>query len=294
MLTRRALITLSVEAGSLALLGFSGCTVAPTENGSLKYVRYSSGGGMEGGNESSELSRAKDGTVSLVVSSKEWHNARATTDTYELDESAFDAFVQIAEEYDLARAAKRKESELIALDAPTSSISYGYVGSDGLLDYDQSFTVSSTQDLSDKEREGCRAVMNALAELASTHEGVHTQEPISFTLSAKGYPYTFVSNDSPAVEDLAERMPLSIKLEDHSDNEKTFHLDESLDVSDTPLATGAAGTLCYDAPSNDVVIFCADVAPADGLYELGRIGEDYSIESLAKIEPGDYTMWSNA
>ena len=93
-----------------------------------------------------------------------------------------------------------------------------------------------------------------LAELAGSHEGVESVEPRRLSLAVRGVQYQFILNGSSAAEDLASRCPLDIVLENFADNEKIFYLDEPLDTGDTPLATGAAGTLCYFEPWNDVVI----------------------------------------
>jgi hypothetical protein len=296
MITRRTFVQLGSEVGAMSLLGsLLGCKDggAPIEASRIKSVRCSYGGGMTGGGESSELARQKDGTVTLVTSEREWHNSRERTVTYTLDESAFERFAEIANTYDLRRASKRKMSDLIAYDAATGTISYTLTDENGGYDINNSFRIHSNQELTDHEREGYRAVFQALAELAGSNEGVESIEPITASLSVRGVQYRFFLNESSASHDLAGRCPLTVEIENYSDNEKIFYLDSPLDVSDTPLATGAAGTICYYAPWNDAVIFYGEAAPAEGLYELGVCESAFDVQYIAEIEPGEAHFSTN-
>ena len=75
---------------------------------------------------------------------------------------------------------------------------------------------------------------------------------------------------------LLSQLPLTLEVEDFSDNEKVFYPPEELDVTDAPLAeTGEAGTLAYYEPWGDVVMFYGPFSPNGALYELGRavVGE---------------------
>lgn len=294
MITRRTFVQLGSEVGAMSLLGsLLGCKDggAPIEASRIKSVRCSYGGGMTGGGESSELARQKDGTVTLVTSEREWHNSRERTVTYTLDESAFERLAEIANDYGLRRASERKMSDLIALDAPTRSVSYTLMDENGGYDLDGSFSIHSDQELTEREREGFNAVSVALAELAGSHEGVESVEPRRLSLAVRGVQYQFILNGSSAAEDLASRCPLDIVLENFADNEKIFYLDEPLDTGDTPLATGAAGTLCYFEPWNDVVIFYGDGAPYEGLYELGTVQDSWDVQYIAEIEPGEASIY---
>lgn len=88
-------------------------------------------------------------------------------------------------------------------------------------------------------------------------------------ITANGKTTIFVLNDSQAARNLLTQLPLSIKIEDYSDNEKIFYPPKRLGTSDTPLADAQAGTLAYYAPWGDVVMFYNNFGSASGLYELG-------------------------
>ena len=79
----------------------------------------------------------------------------------------------------------------------------------------------------------------------------------------------FELNNSQAAKELYAQLPLSIKVEDYSDNEKIFYPPKKLDTSDSPQADAQAGTLAYYAPWGDVVMFYDNFGSATGLYELG-------------------------
>ena len=80
----------------------------------------------------------------------------------------------------------------------------------------------------------------------------------------------FQLNDSPAARSLYDQLPLILPVENYGGNEKIFYPPRELDVSDTPLAQGPAGTLAYDAPWGDVTIFYGECSGASGLYALGE------------------------
>ena len=79
----------------------------------------------------------------------------------------------------------------------------------------------------------------------------------------------FELNDSTAASDLYGQLPLSVEIEDFSDNEKIFYPEE-LNTSDTPLAEMEIGTLVYYEPWGDVVMFYGEYSENSSLYELGH------------------------
>ena len=297
MLTRRAFAALTAGSGLISLMGLFGChdrgSSGELEGSRIRAVRYTSGGGMTGGGDSTELRRNKDGSVTLTTRSKEWHNSRETGMDYVVDASAFDRFAEIANEYDLRGASKRKMSEYQALDAPTSHLSYDLMTEDGDWDLDASFTISSEQELTERDRDGWRAVTTALAELAQASVGVPYLEPILLTVSVSGYQYRFYLNDSTAAHDLAARCPLEGELEDGAPNEKVLRLDEAIDVNNAPLATGVAGTLAYFEPETSLVVIHTDEEPRDGIYELGFVEYEHDIEYLSEMRIGQAYLWCN-
>ena len=62
-------------------------------------------------------------------------------------------------------------------------------------------------------------------------------------------------NGSPAAQSLYNQLPLSVRIENYSDNEKIFYPPKKLETEGTPPAKGPAGILAYYAPWGDVAVF---------------------------------------
>jgi len=109
---------------------------------------------------------------------------------------------------------------------------------------------------------------------------------LKINVNSNGKTMVFELNNSPAARDLYAQLPLRIKIEDYSDNEKIFYPPRKLNTADTPTADARAGTLAYYAPWGDVVIFYKDFGSASGLYELGHVtsGSEYITEMSGTIQ----------
>lgn len=109
-------------------------------------------------------------------------------------------------------------------------------------------------------------------------------------LTEEGGTILFELNDSSASGDLYAQLPLTVQIEDFSTNEKIFYPEE-LDISDTPQAGMAVGTLAYYAPWGDVVMFYGEYNENPSLYELGHVvsGEELipDLSGSVTIEAAD-------
>lgn len=106
-------------------------------------------------------------------------------------------------------------------------------------------------------------------------------------VKANGNTTVFELNSSPAARNLYAQLPLSITVENYSDNEKIFYPPKKLNATDTPRADGGrAGTLAYYAPWGDVVLFYRGFSSASGLYELGHAtsGSEHIPEMSSTIQ----------
>ncbi len=91
----------------------------------------------------------------------------------------------------------------------------------------------------------------------------------------------FELNGSPAAKSLYDQLPLTIDVENYSDDEKIFY-PEKLDTSEAVNADAKKGTLAYFSPWGDVVMYYKDFGSYSGLYELGQaISGSDEIESLS-------------
>jgi hypothetical protein len=93
---------------------------------------------------------------------------------------------------------------------------------------------------------------------------------MKINVKANGNTTVFKLNNSQAAKELYAQLPLSITVENYSDNEKIFYPPKKLNTIDTPLADARTGTLAYYAPWGDVVMFYGGFGSAPGLYELGH------------------------
>lgn len=125
-----------------------------------------------------------------------------------------------------------------------------------------------------------KAEMSAAAPKASGKER-------KIVISDGTHQVVYALNGSPAAEDLFRQLPLTIELQNYSDNEKIFY-PRALDVKDTPRARNQAGTLAYYAPWKDVVLFYGPYRENQELYELGHIVEGEG--QIPQLQPGNVTI----
>lgn len=91
------------------------------------------------------------------------------------------------------------------------------------------------------------------------------------SIQANGETTIFELNDGNAAKELYEQLPLTVDVEDYSNNEKIFYPPQKLDTTNTPLANARFGKLAYYAPWGDVVMFYDSFGSVGGLYELGYV-----------------------
>ncbi len=85
--------------------------------------------------------------------------------------------------------------------------------------------------------------------------------------------------DNPSARDFASMLPLDLKIEDYSNNEKIAYLPRKLiEEGSGPFANEQLGDLCYYAPWGDVILFYAAYRYSSGLIRLGRV--DGGIEPM--------------
>lgn len=94
--------------------------------------------------------------------------------------------------------------------------------------------------------------------------------PMHISVTASGSTVVFELNDSQAARGLYEQLPMTVAVENFSNNEKIFYPPEELDTSDAPLAEGGAGTLAYYEPRGDVVMFYGSFDANGSLFALGE------------------------
>ena len=100
---------------------------------------------------------------------------------------------------------------------------------------------------------------------------------MKISIESNGKTTIFKLNSSDASKEFYSQLPLDIKVENFSHNEKIFYPPKKLTTTNTPLADAKNGTLAYYAPWGDVVMFFKDFGSTEGLYELGSVisGKEY-------------------
>jgi hypothetical protein len=114
---------------------------------------------------------------------------------------------------------------------------------------------------------------------------------LGITVTSNGKTTVFTLNNSTAARELIAQLPLAIKVENYSHNEKIFYPPKKLNTDSTPSANAKAGTLAYYAPWGNVVMFFKDFGSASGLYELGQAvsGSEHiqGLSGMIRIEKGN-------
>ncbi|WP_113486538.1 cyclophilin-like fold protein [Rhizobium cremeum] len=85
--------------------------------------------------------------------------------------------------------------------------------------------------------------------------------------------------DNPSARDFASMLPLDLKIEDYSNNEKIAYLPRKLTEDGSgPFGNEQPGDVCYYAPWGDIILFYASYRYSSGLIRLGRV--DGGIEPM--------------
>ena len=121
-----------------------------------------------------------------------------------------------------------------------------------------------------KTEESAGSFNDVASDTADSEEDTDNIRQISVR-GSDGQKIVFQLNGSSAAESLYNQLPLTVQVENYSDNEKIFYPPDELDTSGTPLAEGPAGMLAYYEPWKDVVMFYGRCDGAAGLYELGNV-----------------------
>jgi len=113
----------------------------------------------------------------------------------------------------------------------------------------------------------------------------NTAKGSKITVKSGKYTVTYQLNNSQAAKELYAQLPLTLEVENYSDNEKIFYPPKELKTGDTPKSEGKKGSLSYYEPWGDVVMFYQSAESASDLYELGTVisGEEYISKLSGKI-----------
>lgn len=131
-------------------------------------------------------------------------------------------------------------------------------------------TACGAQDRADSSKSASTADTEVQSGVSSDDSGSSGNEAKRIKVAdEQGHEIIFELNSGTAAESLYAQLPLTIEVQDYSDNEKIFYPD-ALDTSNAPLAENAVGTLAYYAPWKDVVMFYGEFNKNSSLFELGH------------------------
>jgi hypothetical protein len=86
--------------------------------------------------------------------------------------------------------------------------------------------------------------------------------------------FTVTLLENPAAREFAAILPLDLKIEDYSTNEKIAYLPRKLTQEGSgSFSNGAAGDLCYYAPWGNLAFFHSSYKYSSGLVRLGRLDD---------------------
>lgn len=105
--------------------------------------------------------------------------------------------------------------------------------------------------------------------LSKTEEKETSGGIMKIRVKSDNYGVVFALNNTSAAVSLYGQLPLTIEVENYSNNEKIFY-PKKLDCTDVTEDACSAGTLAYFSPWGDVVMFYGSQSKYPGLYILGE------------------------
>ena len=169
--------------GVLLMFGLFGCSKAPdVKNKELISYRYSSGGGMTGGGNSTEISIVGDEAI-LTYSEKEWWYEDAHITEYRVDKAVLADIESVFRKYKMQNWNNKKFSDMFVNDGPTFSYSFRFDDNTGVAFSSQVYPASYSEKLAELDK-----VIEQYKESAALQPGLVTKEKTEEELAGKGTP----------------------------------------------------------------------------------------------------------
>ncbi len=87
---------------------------------------------------------------------------------------------------------------------------------------------------------------------------------------ANGKEIVFALNDTSVSRSFYAQLPLSVDVENYSNNEKIFQPPKKLDCSKAQEGACPVGSIAYFSPWNNVCMYYGDMSRYSGLYVMGK------------------------
>ena len=127
---------------------------------------------------------------------------------------------------------------------------------------------SSTQ----KTEETSGAVKKEAAEKKENGEKGTAMSDTSLKIKvvANGKEIVFALNDTSVSRSFYAQLPLTVAVENYSNNEKIFQPSKKLDCSNAQEGACPVGSIAYFSPWNNVCLYYGDAPRYSGLYVMGK------------------------
>lgn len=121
-----------IVIGGLVMVMFFGCKKVPdAQNKELISYVYSSGGGMSGGGNSTEINIINDEVI-LTYSDKKWWYDDYDVSEYKLDKAVLDDIKDVFTKYKMQKWNDRKFTDMFVADGPSYSYSFKFADGSGV------------------------------------------------------------------------------------------------------------------------------------------------------------------
>ena len=252
----------------LLMFGLFGCSKVPNvRNKELISYVYSSGGGMNGGGNSTEISII-DGDVILTCSDKEWWYEDDDITEYKVDPAVLTDIESVFRKYKMQNWNDKKFTDMFVADGPSYSYSFKFEDGTVVSFSSQAYPVSYSRKLAEIEK-----VIEEYKEKGTLEPGLVTKEKTDEELAGKNMP------DNGLVE---------IEVYEYRKDRICFRIlngtDEDVAVSNSvKLVRNSDGEMLYNESSEYSIE--VNAASADEEYLLsGRLEE-----GIYTIYVGDYS-----
>ena len=250
------------------MFGLFGCSKVPNvKNKELISYVYSTGGGMNGGGNSTEISII-DGEVILTYSDAEWWYDDADITEYKLDKAVLADIESVFRKYKMQNWNGKKFTDMFVADGPSYSYSFKFDDSTRVSFSSQVYPVSYSEKLAEIDK-----VIDQYKERGALEPGLVTREKTDEELVGKNNP------DNGLVE---------IEVYEYSRNKICFRIlngtDETVAVSNSvKLVRNSDGEVLYNENSDNSIEVNAKSANEESLIS-GRLDE-----GIYTIYVGDYS-----
>ena len=123
-----------------------------------------------------------------------------------------------------------------------------------------------------KSEEASGAVKKEVAETKENGEKGTAMSATNMKIKvvANGKEIVFALNDTSVSRSFYAQLPLTVDVENYSNNEKIFQPSKKLDCSKAQEGACSVGTIAYFSPWNNVCLYYGDAPRYSGLYVMGK------------------------